>query len=297
LVWICLDVSEICNCDGAICTTRCACIRVDAGHAVSAETSVADTAVQTGPVVVAHGIESAAVLIILAYVNLNASPAAECVSSIARAVVGVGASVCAGAQPDSARCSSTVVDIGAFHTIAVEAVRTGFTGKTLRRRRLVGTGDTIEAWVPSTSIRVVAGHTVSTISIIACAAMLTRSIVVAYSIGITGICFRVFTREDLSAGPTTERVSSIARAIKRAGTGVAAKAADSARCSSTVVDIGTVHTIAIEAVRTGVTGKTHSIELIETAIYVLVVVPTSAKVLEESVQVIAEDFPPGVPRP
>jgi hypothetical protein len=43
--------------------------------------------------------------------------------------------------------------------------------------------------------------------------MLTRSIVVAYSVIITCVCIRVFTPIYLSAGPATECVSSIACAF------------------------------------------------------------------------------------
>ena len=83
-------------------------------------------------------------------------------------------------------------------------------------------GHAIEARVPGTSIRVGAGHTVSTVSTIACTAMLTRSVVIAHGVDITRVRFRIVTREDLSARPGTECVSSIARAVEGVGAGVCA---------------------------------------------------------------------------
>ena len=232
-------------------------IRVDAGIVVRGKSSVSSIAragVLTRPIVVARSIGITLVgLIVCTWEDLSTGSAAERVSSIARAVIRVGARIAARAQAISTWSPSTVIHIGAVHTIATISAWTGVTAETLCRCRLVMAGHSSEAWVPSTSIRVGASCAISTVSIIACTAVPTRSIVVARSVGITGVRFRVFTRKDLGAGPTTERVSIIACTVERVGTGVAAGAARTTRCTSTVVDIGAVHTI---AVGTGWTGTT-----------------------------------------
>jgi hypothetical protein len=234
-----------------------ASVGIIAGRAVPTVARVAGAGVQAWPVVVAGSVGVTVVLAdIVAWEDLGAGAASEGVPSAAVAVVRVGARIAAGAQAISAWSPSTVVDISAVHTIAIETGRTRVTGETLCRCRLVMAGHSIEARVPGTSVRVVTCRAVSAVPSIACTADLTRSIVIAHSVVITRISFRVFTRKDLGAGPTTERVSIIACTVERVGTGVAAGAARTTRCPSTVVDIGAFHTIAVGTVWTGVTGET-----------------------------------------
>jgi hypothetical protein len=121
--------------------------------------------------VVAGSVVVAVVLASLAYVDLGAGAASLCVSIIAGTLVRVGARIAAGAQAISAWSPSTVVDVGAVHTIAIETGRTRVTGETLCRCRLVMAGHSVKAWVPGTSIRVGAGHAVAAVARVAGAAV------------------------------------------------------------------------------------------------------------------------------
>ena len=122
----------------------------------------------------------------------------------------------------TARLTSTVVDVRAGLAVTGEAIGASAAAVADARCRGIGASDTCVARAVGAAVGVCARGPVATVANVALAAVLSRPVMVAHSIGVAVIQLVVIAREDLVARATRESVAIYAVASVVVGSNVGA---------------------------------------------------------------------------